>query len=249
MHRRSGALPGHHRSKQGYKFFTRIFQFNQMDFEVALYQMVYLCFSPQKVYRNVQYRKSTKNQWARDDPAFLVLLAAFLTVSSIICAFAFGLGFAQLLRLILWVVFVDFLGSGILVSTTLWAVTNKFLKAAPLAHTVDQSVDWSYAFDVHCNAFFPLLMLIHVIQLVILKVIAQPWFLSALLANTLWLVALTYYIYVTFLGYSALPFLKNTGVLLYGVLLVVAGYIGFTVTRTNLSLVVFEYYGFNPSQQ
>ena len=44
-----------------------------MDFEFALWQAVYLIVNPQVVYRNFHYRKQTKNQYARDDPAFLVL--------------------------------------------------------------------------------------------------------------------------------------------------------------------------------
>lgn len=88
------------------KYLRRIFKFKQMDFEYALWQMLFLFVSPQKVYRNFAYRKreklkysliilklslleslgdiiipftETKNQWARDDPAFLILLFFWLT--------------------------------------------------------------------------------------------------------------------------------------------------------------------------
>ena len=71
-----------------------------MDFEFAIWQMLYLFYRPQNVYRNFQYRKvklhyswfkhfsiiimqETKAQFARDDPAFLVLLAALLLVSTV----------------------------------------------------------------------------------------------------------------------------------------------------------------------
>ena len=72
-----------------------------MDFEFAIWQMLYLFYKPQNVYRNFQYRKvnnccifelcfllvgliqETKAQFARDDPAFLVLLAALLIVSTV----------------------------------------------------------------------------------------------------------------------------------------------------------------------
>ena len=70
-----------------------------MDFDFALWQMLYLFYKPQNVYRNFQYRKvswrsdikmdiiyyfqETKAQFARDDPAFLVLLAALLLVSTV----------------------------------------------------------------------------------------------------------------------------------------------------------------------
>ena len=79
-----------------------------MDFEFAIWQMLYLFYKPQNVYRNFQYRKvefkniicpsgvkdheatyktkfqETKAQFARDDPAFLVLMAALLLVSTVI---------------------------------------------------------------------------------------------------------------------------------------------------------------------
>lgn len=40
-----------------YKYLRRLFKCHQMDFEFAAWQMVYLFISPQKVYRNFQYRK------------------------------------------------------------------------------------------------------------------------------------------------------------------------------------------------
>lgn len=80
------------------KYLRRLVKFRQMDFEYAFWQMLYLFVAPQKVYRNFGYRKGltrlisswwfivkpshrlpeTKSQFARDDPAFLVLLLASL---------------------------------------------------------------------------------------------------------------------------------------------------------------------------
>lgn len=60
------------------KYLRRLIKFKQMDFEFALWQMLYLFVAPQKVFRNFGYRKETKSQFARDDPAFLVLLLASL---------------------------------------------------------------------------------------------------------------------------------------------------------------------------
>lgn len=39
-----------------YKYLRKLFNFNQMDFEFASWQMMYLFINPQKVYRNFQYR-------------------------------------------------------------------------------------------------------------------------------------------------------------------------------------------------
>lgn len=67
-----------------YKYLRRLLHFRQMDFEFALWQMLYLFTSPQRVYRNFHYRKQTKDQWARDDPAFLALLSIWLCGTSVL---------------------------------------------------------------------------------------------------------------------------------------------------------------------
>ncbi|VDN48074.1 unnamed protein product, partial [Gongylonema pulchrum] len=79
------------------RYFRRLIRFRQMDFEFALWQMIYLLIKPQKVYRNFMYRKRS---------------------------------FAS----------------------------NNFLRRVD-----DQDVEWGYCFDVHLNAFFPMLMLLHVL--------------------------------------------------------------------------------------
>lgn len=40
-----------------YKYLRRMLKFDQMDFEFAFWQMLYLFIAPQKVYRNFRYRK------------------------------------------------------------------------------------------------------------------------------------------------------------------------------------------------
>lgn len=40
-----------------HRYVRRLFKFQQMDFEFAIWQMVYLFIAPQKVYRNFNYRK------------------------------------------------------------------------------------------------------------------------------------------------------------------------------------------------
>lgn len=71
------------------KYFSRFYKFRQMDFEYASWQMVNIFVSPQKLYRNFSYHHckafrllfesiATRNQWARDDPAFLILLIPWI---------------------------------------------------------------------------------------------------------------------------------------------------------------------------
>ena len=98
-----------------------------MDFEFALWQMLYLFYKPQNVYRNFQYRKvsirnsettvkkqsllqETKAQFARDDPAFLVLLAALLIISTAGFSFVLDIHLWGFIKFLVYVIFVDLIG-------------------------------------------------------------------------------------------------------------------------------------------
>lgn len=48
------------------EYVRRAFNFPQMDIDYTFWQMLYLCFSPSRVYRTTKYHRQTKNQWARD---------------------------------------------------------------------------------------------------------------------------------------------------------------------------------------
>ncbi|KAA0203537.1 hypothetical protein HAZT_HAZT006737 [Hyalella azteca] len=182
-----------------YRFLRRLFKFRQMDFEFAAWQMVYLFTAPRKVFRNSYYRKQTKSQFARDDPAFLVLLCIWL--GGLGFGFVLSLGLKDLFVFLLYTVFVDTLLAGAVVATILWFLVNQYL-VKPTCQ--DQDVEWGYSFDVHLNAYFPPLLILHFVMLFFYNVLLyDDTLLSVLLGNTLWLLALGYYIYITFLGYSS----------------------------------------------
>lgn len=48
------------------------------------------CVNPRHVYRSATYHRGTKNMWARDDPAFVVLLLYLLLVSVVAWSIGFG---------------------------------------------------------------------------------------------------------------------------------------------------------------
>lgn len=194
------------------RFLRRIFNYKQMDFQYASWQMLYLFIAPQKVYRNFNYRKHTKNQWARDDPAFLILLSLCVFVSSVGYSIALRLGVVGFFKFFLYVLFVDCIGVGLVVATTLWFITNKYLIIQPPNRG---DVEWGYCFDIHLNALFPLLMTLHLFQLPAINYLSMEYRLSCAIGNTLWYISVSYYIYITFLGYSCLPFVKKTRLLLY----------------------------------
>ena len=77
---------------------------------------------------------------------------------------------------------------------------------------MEQSVEWLYSFDIHCNAFFPLFLILYVLQYFLLPFLVADGFLPILVSNTLYAIAFIYYHYITFLGYSG----KFSVVLLHG---------------------------------
>jgi len=48
------------------EYVRRAVNYPQMDVDYTMWQMLYLCVSPKKVYRTTKYHRQTKNQWARD---------------------------------------------------------------------------------------------------------------------------------------------------------------------------------------
>ncbi|XP_057314302.1 protein unc-50 homolog [Hydractinia symbiolongicarpus] len=222
-------------------YIKRIFKIRHMDFEFAIWQMVYLIIAPKKVYRNFSYHQETKRQWARDDPAFLVLLSAWLFFSSIIFAVVLKLSFVGFIKLLFWVIFVDCIGFGLIVAGLLSLFANKYLRF-PGGEKHREKVEFGYAFDVHLNAFFPLLLMLHVVQLMYFLFVPTS-FSARFFGNSIWLIALFYYFYITFLGYSALPFLKGTVSLLFPIVGVVLFYlVSLIYPSLNLSHMLMDFY-------
>mmetsp|Transcript_46937 Transcript_46937/g.114352 ORF Transcript_46937/g.114352 Transcript_46937/m.114352 type:complete len:242 (-) Transcript_46937:125-850(-) len=234
--------PGSFSRRQGLpEYLRRALKYPQMDLEYTFWQMVYLCFDPKRVYKNTSYHKQTKNQWARDDPAFTVLCMGFLLVAAIAYCIAFQVSNPLIfLRVILGTVLVEFVVLGCAIATITWAVSNRYLRVHSL-HSVEQEVEWLYAYDIHCNSFFPLFLLLYVGQYFMLPYLLQEGFLPVFLSNSLYTVAFVYYHYITFLGYSALPFLRDAVYFLYPagvviVLYVVTLLIGFNCTIFAINL-------------
>ena len=224
-------------------YLKRIFKVRHMDFEFAVWQMIYLFISPKKVFRNFSYHQETKRQWARDDPAFLVLFSGWLFVASIIFSVALALTFFEFVKLLIWVIFIDCIGFGLLVAGILSFFVNKYLRF-PGGEKNKESVEFAYAFDVHLNAFFPLLIILHIIQLLYAPLAPHvSQFIGRFFGNSLWLIAFVYYFYITFLGYSALPFLRGTVVILWPLLGIFIFYcISLFFNSLTFSVMIINFY-------
>lgn len=69
--------------------------------------------------------------------------------------------------------------------------------------SVDQEVEWLYAFDIHCNGFFPLFAVLFVLQYFLCYWLVHGGsYIATVVGNSLYAFALCYYWYITFLGYS-----------------------------------------------
>jgi hypothetical protein len=204
------------------EYIKRAFSFSMMDFDFALAQMVQLCFAPQSVFRASKHRKLTKNHWSRDDPAFVVLQVAFLVFATAAYLFCFSVPFPMLPRYIIWEVLVHYLLFGMCIATLMWYLTNRYLLARGLSHSTRQEVEWLHAFDIHCNAFFPLFLLLYVVQYMLLPILLSDAFFPRILSNSLWALACGYYHYINFIGYLELPILNNQEYFLYPIAVVVA---------------------------
>jgi len=224
------------------EYFRRMLHYPQMDVEYTFWQMFYLCVRPSTVYRTIKWHKQTKNQWARDDPGFVAILAFFIAIASVSYAVAFKMdSFFQVLWIMFSTILVDFLTVGCIVATIGWWAANKYLRVHGI-HSVEQKVEWLYSFDVHCNSFFPLFLLLYVFQFFLLPVLLMHGFIATILANSLYMVAFVYYTYITFLGYKALPFLQNAVYFLYPSVLVGLVYIVSILFNLNICHFVMQAY-------
>jgi hypothetical protein len=61
---------------------------------------------------------------------------------------------------LLYSVLFNWLGAGFIVATMGREVANRHLTDHKSSSHVRQSVEWLYAFDIHCNAFFPVFVLL-----------------------------------------------------------------------------------------
>jgi UNC-50 family len=143
------------------QYLARLTDFRQMDIQSALDQMkTLLSTRPHLVYKTAYYRKQTKNHWARDDPAFVALQLLFLVISCIAYAISFREPFTGGIAFLLYSVLFNWLGAGAIVALLGREIANRHLTDHKSNSHVRQSVEWLYAFDIHCNAFFPVFVLL-----------------------------------------------------------------------------------------
>jgi UNC-50 family len=177
------------------------------------------------------------------DPAFVAIMVYFMSVASLGYTVAFHNSLLGFLKGMLYSVVVDFALVGLLASTLGWYLANNYLLIEHAsAHTTEQTVEWLYAFDIHCNSFFPFFILLYVLQFFLLPLLMGGGLLPCILSNVLYAIAFTLYFYITFLGYDILPFLQHTTVFLYPIAAVAVGFLVMCLLRANLCTIVMRSY-------
>ncbi|KAL0655541.1 hypothetical protein Bca4012_076125 [Brassica carinata] len=211
------------------QYFRRIVKWQQMDIEYTFWQMLNLCTSPKVVYVFLNFlflcptlRTETKNQWARDDPAFIVICSLLLILATLAYCATYDHSGSHAVVVVISVFLTHFLITGALIATCCWFLTNSYLREeAPNSHVVEQRVEWLYTFDVHCNSFLPMFVLLYVVHYFLSPFLITHGFIPLLLSNLLFMVGASYYHYLNFLGYDVLPFLERTTFFLYPIGIVI----------------------------
>lgn len=238
------------------KYFKRMCVFNSLDFETAFWEMVNLVHSPKRVYKALYYQKQTKNKWARDDPSFVLILCFLLFISAVFWGLMYSSSVVGILKLILYMAIVDFLLFGVLIATAGWILANKYL-LQPDAQSIgdpnssnvlskylyfDSILEWTYCFDVHCNAYLIIWLCLYFVQFFFIPLLRMNNFLSTIIGNTLYFSALSYYCLITFYGYNALPFLSKTEYLLVPIFGFTLAWFVLTFTGVNVANIMCSSY-------
>ncbi|KAG5625209.1 hypothetical protein H5410_010427 [Solanum commersonii] len=233
------------------QYLRKIIKWQQMDIEYTFWQMLHLCTSPKVVYQHTKYHKQTKNQWARDDPAFIVICTLLLVIATLAYCAAIAFSFYT---------HRSYFGNMLLVPNqqlpsrgsskqSCRGTAGRMASSEPFHNNILYSVYFFllmlnfetgylglYAFDVHCNSFFPMFVLLYVIHYFLSPLLVAHGFIPVLLSNLLFMVAASYYHYLNFLGYDVLPFLERTTFFLYP--------IGIVIVLSPIFILI----GFNPSR-
>lgn len=223
------------------EFVRRSFHTDQMEVDSALSQMWSLCTSPSVVFKLSKARKITKNHYHRDDPAFIVLQALFLSISAVAFGLALRSAWLHIAYMILYQFGISYVAVGAVVATATWSFANKFLMGRSQLHEVRKDMEWQYAFDIHCNGYFPYFVCTHVLQFFLLPILRHDTFVAQLVANLLYGFGACAYCYVTFRGFLELPMLTRQQLFLYPIGGIVALAVLATLT-THINMTHFMIY-------
>ena len=152
------------------QYVFKMIRYKQMDFELAFFLMVSSVKAPSKLYQHTKRLKQIRNQWHRDDPCLVSAIICLLVLTGLI----YGIIFSEdkvvgTLYMIFKFVVFHFLLSGVLTATLCKQMAERYLKKEDkkAVHQSMSSIEPMYAFDIHCNAFFPFYLIAYVLQVIL----------------------------------------------------------------------------------
>ncbi len=136
----------------------------------------------------------------------MILLTFFLVLSAVAWGLAYSPGFISIIKLILYMVVVDFLIVGVVIATIEWFIANKFFKtknsnagrigmnntgssrvSGMSVGSSDSELEWGYCFDVHCNSFLIIWICLYFIQFILLPIITlDNWYVKFSTSIFIW---------------------------------------------------------------
>lgn len=204
------------------KLLKRLFKPNTLDFETATWEVFHLIVNPKKMHRSIYTYRQQNNRgssYARDDPSFLILLTGLLSILAVAWGLAYSPHIWDIVKLLFNMVLVDFYLNGVIVASLSWLLVNmlvnrlfSILRVFSMSSTYGVNyVDWGFCFDVHCNGFLMIWLLLYLLQFFLLPLISnKKSSISLILGNSLYFGAVAHYLVITFYGFNALPFLNST---------------------------------------
>ncbi|KAK6462803.1 UNC-50 family-domain-containing protein [Scheffersomyces coipomensis] len=203
------------------KMFKRLFKPTTLDFETAIWEIFHLIINPKKMYRSHYFYKQQststngKSSYTRDDPSFLILLTVFLSISAIAWGLAYSPRVVDILKLIVYMVFIDFYLTGVIIATISWFITNKLFNntygnLGGLNKYNLNYIEWGFCFDIHCNSFLVIWALLYLLQFLLLPLLRfKNSIFSLILGNSLYFGSIGYYFVITFYGFNSLPVISS----------------------------------------
>lgn len=190
-----------------------------------------------------------RNSWHRPDPAFTYLFSFFLLLTSLAWSLAYTPRIYSILKLAFMFIFVHFLAGSLLASTAFYFLVGRLLgpgvaglpgrrrQQGLFANTTTpagEALEFGYCFDVSIRAFFPVYVLLYIVQYILMPAIDHSNRASMFVANALYLAAGVYWSLITFLGFNSLSYLHHTQLLLSPIGLFVLIWLVCTVSGINL---------------
>ena len=167
------------------------------DTEYYSWFLVNIILHPETFYETCRYQYGLTHQWHRRYHSITKIVLLLNTVLS----FVFGITFIRYYFIIPYILFDVLIPSaiGVIISLIIYNLSKAYF-------TTGDTFTLRYSYDVHINSYCCYLLVSHVVIFILSPFLFQDSTLSMICSNLLLFVAVSYYAYITYLGYRSLLF-------------------------------------------